>query len=35
MVVWKEREHEVDDIHGENSHVMVNTLQEFGVLNLF
>ena len=35
MVAWKEREHELDDIHGLNDHGTINALQECGILNFF
>ena len=35
MTVWKEREHELDDIRGENNHGTVSALRECGILNFF
>ena len=35
MVVWKEHEHEMDDIRGENYQGIMNSLHEFGLLKFF
>ena len=35
MVVWQEREHELNDIRGENDACIVNSLHGYGLLKLF
>ena len=35
MVVWKEQEHELEEIHGANNQGTTNTLCECGLLKFF
>ena len=35
IVVWKEQEHELDEIRGASDQVTVNALHEYGILKLF
>ena len=35
MVMWKEHEHEIDDIRGENDQGTINALHECGLLKFF
>ena len=35
MVVWKEHEHELDEIHGSNDHGTMASIRECGFLKLF